>query len=83
MTIDLERARRETPGAATVNHLNNAGAGLMPAPVLQAVVGHLQREAEIGGYEAADAEEEAIEQGAYESIAKLLGASPGEIATAS
>ncbi len=80
MTIDLERARRETPGVAAVNHLNNAGAGLMPAPVLKAVVDHLELEARIGGYEAADAAEALLEDGVYRSIATLLGAEPGEIA---
>ena len=80
MTIDIDRARRETPAVARVNHLNNAGAALMPAPVLQAVVGHLEREAEIGGYEAADEAEAALEDGVYRSLARLLGAEPAEIA---
>ena len=47
--FDVERARRETPGCARVMHLNNAGSSLPPQTVLDAVVGHLQLEAEIGG----------------------------------
>jgi selenocysteine lyase/cysteine desulfurase len=43
--IDLERARRETPGCEHVIHLNNAGASLMPDPVLRAVTDHLELEA--------------------------------------
>ena len=53
MAIDVERARRETPGCPNVLHFNNAGAALMPQPVLHATIGHLQLEALVGGYEAA------------------------------
>jgi selenocysteine lyase/cysteine desulfurase len=35
-------------------HFDNAGAGLMPAPVLGAVVDHLNREARVGGYQSAE-----------------------------
>ena len=79
MAIDLERARRETPGCANVVHLNNAGAALMPAPVLDAVIGHLRLEGEIGGYEAHAREERRIE-GAYGVVARLIGCRPDEIA---
>ncbi len=79
MPIDLERLRRDTPGVAHRVHLNNAGAGLMPAPVLDAMVGYLQREAQIGGYEAAYEASAAIE-GVYDSVARLVGASRDEIA---
>jgi selenocysteine lyase/cysteine desulfurase len=40
--IDVARARRETPGCREVVHFNNAGASLMPEPVLDAVVGYLE-----------------------------------------
>ena len=53
VTIDVERARALTPGCEEVLHLNHAGASLLPQPVLDAVVGHLQLEARTGGYEAA------------------------------
>jgi selenocysteine lyase/cysteine desulfurase len=79
MTIDLEAVRRDTPGVQSVLHLNNAGAALSPRPVVEAVVGHLQLEARIGGYEAADQARGQIER-TYQAIAALLGASPGEIA---
>ena len=32
--VDLDRWRRDTPGCRDRIHLNNAGAGLMPRPVL-------------------------------------------------
>src|SRR5579871_2456101 len=70
--IDLERARRETPGCEHVLHFNNAGAGLMPQPVLDATVGHLQLEARIGGYEAELRARDALE-GVYDSAAALIG----------
>ena len=53
MAMDIERARRDTPAASRVIHFNNAGAALMPAPVLLAQLNHLRLEGEIGGYEAA------------------------------
>jgi selenocysteine lyase/cysteine desulfurase len=77
--IDVERARAETPGVQHVLHLNNAGSSLPPKPVLDAVVGHLELEARIGGYEAFDANEEAIER-FYGATAELIGARPEEIA---
>jgi selenocysteine lyase/cysteine desulfurase len=79
MVFDLQRARRETPGCANVLHFNNAGAALMPEPVLKALVDHLQLEAQIGGYEAAARALEAVEH-AYEAAAQLLGCAPDEIA---
>ena len=47
-------------------HLNNAGAALMPAPVLDAMTGYLEREAAIGGYETA-AEQSKRLDGVYDS----------------
>ena len=79
MPVDLPRVRADTPGVDHVAHLNNAGAALPPRVVTDTVVEHLRREATIGGYEAAA---EAAERTAavYASIARLLGASPPEIA---
>ncbi len=76
---DVEAARAATPGCATVLHLNNAGAALMPRPVYEAITGHLAREYAIGGYEAKEEAQGRIE-GVYGSLARLLGAAPGEIA---
>ena len=61
MSIDVARARAETPGCEDVTHLNNAGAGLMPEVVLRTVIEHLELEARIGGYVAAACEEDWVE----------------------
>ncbi len=71
--------RADTPGCANRVHLNNAGAGLMPRAVLDAVTAHLQRESLLGGYESSDAAEDAV-SGAYSNVAQLLDAHPRNIA---
>ncbi len=78
-STDLARWRADTPGCTARVHLNNAGAGLMPQPVLDVIVNHLHREAEIGGYEAAD-EVASHVRACYEAIARLVGAVPRNIA---
>ncbi|MGO9566687.1 MAG: aminotransferase class V-fold PLP-dependent enzyme [Desulfomonilaceae bacterium] len=79
MPFDLTRARAETPGCSNVLHFNNAGASLMPEPVLDSVIGHLRLEAEIGGYEAAEQAGQEIEH-VYDSAARLISCRPDEIA---
>jgi cysteine desulfurase / selenocysteine lyase len=79
MTFDVARARRETPGCERVLHFNNAGAALMPRPVLDAARDYLTLEAEIGGYEAEEREHAAIER-FYGAAAELLGCDSDEIA---
>jgi len=79
MTLDVVRARAQTPAVAQVLHFNNAGAALPPDPVVEAVCAYLRREAQIGGYEAAEEAEPAI-SGAYHSVARLLGCAASEIA---
>lgn len=79
MSFDVDRARRETPGCENVMHFNNAGASLMPQPVVDAVVNHLRLEASIGGYEAKNRELEAVEH-VYDAAARLINCTPHEIA---
>ncbi|MBC7545514.1 MAG: aminotransferase class V-fold PLP-dependent enzyme [Candidatus Sericytochromatia bacterium] len=78
-SFDLARARRDTPACEQVIHFNNAGAALMPDPVVDAVIGHLQLEAAIGGYEAAERHAAASER-MYGATAALIGATAPEIA---
>jgi cysteine desulfurase/selenocysteine lyase len=79
MPFDLGRARRDTPGCKRVLHFNNAGAALMPEPVLDAIIAHLRLEAWVGGYEAAGRAHEAIER-TYDVAAALIGCTRDEIA---
>jgi selenocysteine lyase/cysteine desulfurase len=79
MGLDLAELRAETPGTKNVVHLNNCGAALMPLPVLEAMQRHLVLESEIGGYEAAEARQAECDA-VYASVARLIGAQPGEIA---
>jgi len=79
LTLDVDRARRETPGCANVVHLNNAGAALPPAVVTDAVIEHLRLEARMGGYEAAAAAAAAVDN-VYDAIARLINSQPHEIA---
>lgn len=79
MTFDIEKARRDTPGCAHVAHFNNAGAALMPMQVRNALVGHINREMVLGGYESANEASDRLNS-VYESISTLIHASPDEIA---
>ncbi len=59
--------------------LDSAGSSLPPPEVLDEVIGHLRREAEVGGYVAARERADDVEAG-YGVFAELLGASPDEVA---
>jgi len=77
--VDVDALRALTPGCAHRVHLNNAGAGLLAQPTLDAMIGHLRRESEIGGYEAADAAQDAI-AAVYGAVADLVGGTADEVA---
>jgi cysteine desulfurase / selenocysteine lyase len=79
MSIDVERARADTPACERVTHLNHAGASLPPRQVLDAQVEWLRAEAETGGYELADQRAD-DRQRTYDEVAALLGAGNDEIA---
>ena len=65
----LAKWRSDTPGTAHRVHLNNAGAALMPSPVIDACKSHLDLESEIGGYEASDAKADEISSVSYTKLA--------------
>ncbi len=76
---DVDRLRAETPGCEHRIHFNNAGAGLMPTPVLTAMIEHLELEARIGGCEAADARADAVAD-FYDATGELLGCAASNVA---
>jgi cysteine desulfurase/selenocysteine lyase len=79
MSIDLAAVRADTPTCENLLHFNNAGASLMPQPVHESVIAHLELERELGGYEAEAAASETL-QDFYDAIAEMLGCQRDEIA---
>lgn len=77
--IDVAKLRAETPGTRNVVHLNNAGASLMPQPVIDAILRYLDHEIGYGGYEANRAFEPE-QEGVYGTLGDLIGADASEIA---
>ncbi len=76
---DITALRNDTPGCAHHLHLNNAGAALMPQPVIQAVQQYLTEESLHGGYETAAAHADAI-AGFYKTTARLLNTQAHNVA---
>jgi selenocysteine lyase/cysteine desulfurase len=77
--LDLAALRADTPGCRDGVFLDSAGSSLPPGPVLEEVIGHLRREAEVGGYRAAQERADDLEAG-YRVFADLLGCDPEDVA---
>jgi len=77
--LNIEQLRADTPAVAQLIHFNNAGAALMPAPVIETMTRHIQLEANLGGYEAAGQQSAEVEN-VYSAIGRLINAEPDEIA---
>jgi cysteine desulfurase / selenocysteine lyase len=75
----INKLRDDTLGCKQFLHLNNAGASMQPHQVVRAVIHYLEQEELIGGYELATNEAEKLND-FYSQAAKLLNASPDEIA---
>lgn len=75
----LKKWREDTPGCNYRIHLNNAGAALMPKPVITSIYNHLELETHIGGYEAADEAADSIAE-SYTHIGNLIGTEAANIA---
>lgn len=77
--MNIEQLRADTPSVAHLIHFNNAGAALMPSPVVEVMTRHIQLEANLGGYEAAGQQSAELEN-VYGAIARLINARSDEIA---
>jgi selenocysteine lyase/cysteine desulfurase len=77
--FDLAAVRADTPGCAEHVFLDSAGASLPATPVLEEMFEHLRREAEIGGYRAANERAGDLARG-YAVFAELLDCRPEEVA---
>lgn len=77
--LDVEQARRDTPGCFERVFLDSAGSSLPPTPVVDTVVAHLRREAEVGGYAAANERRDDL-AAVKTSLGRLLGAPAESVA---
>jgi len=80
-SIDVQAARAATPGCNDRVFLLSAGSSLPTSETLERVVAYLRREAEVGGYAAADEVAQELAQ-ARTDLAALVGGAPHEIALA-
>jgi selenocysteine lyase/cysteine desulfurase len=76
---EIEKIRKDTPATKNLIHFNNAGASLMPNPVLQEIKAYLDEESQIGGYETAKKRERDIVR-FYMNLGNLIGARRKNIA---
>ena len=77
--MDIAKIRAETPGLSHAIHMLACGSSLPPRAVTDAVIRYTEFEARIGGYEANEDEAEML-NATYDSVARLIGAKPNEIA---
>ncbi|KAK9841124.1 hypothetical protein WJX74_000394 [Apatococcus lobatus] len=77
--MDLVKLRAETVGSQARAHFNNAGSALPPTAVVQAQHAYLDLEAKLGGYEAVEQQQMALER-PYAALAQMLSCEPDEIA---
>ncbi|MBO0931153.1 aminotransferase class V-fold PLP-dependent enzyme [Fibrella aquatilis] len=77
--MNIDQLRRDTPTTGHLIHLNNAGAGLMPTVVSEAIRQYVADEARYGGYETGARFAEPLSQ-FYTEAAQLLRCQPRNIA---
>ncbi len=79
--LNIQKLRNETPGTKHVIHFNNAGASLMPQPVMDAVTEYYTHELKYGGYETMDKLGHRLEA-LHQNIAHLINCNKNEVAFA-
>jgi len=79
MSLDKQALRADLESDPQFIHLDNAGASLMPRPVLETQIEHLRLEAAVGGYEAERLRKAEIEA-VYNSVARLIHCHRDEVA---
>ena len=79
LPLNIDALRAATPGCEATAFLSNAGSALSTTATIDAVKRHLDREAQIGGYAAAD-EAHDIFTAARAGLATLIGGASHEIA---
>lgn len=77
--MNIDERRADTPGCKTKTHFNNAGAALMPTPVIQAIQNYIAEESMTGGYELAALKAASINQ-FYAATGQLINADARNIA---
>ncbi|HEY5857455.1 MAG TPA: aminotransferase class V-fold PLP-dependent enzyme [Aldersonia sp.] len=77
--LDLDRVRTDTPGCLGQVFLDSAGSSLPPTVVVDTVCDHLRREAQVGGYRAANERLDDLAR-VKQSIGTLINAPPDAIA---
>jgi selenocysteine lyase/cysteine desulfurase len=79
MSINNAEIQADLCSDSALIHFNSAGSSLMPKPVLDCQIEHLELEARIGGYEAANLKAKDIDA-VYSSVAALINCAPNEVA---
>lgn len=82
VSLDIDSLRKDTPALCRnpeLIHFNNAGAALMPEPVVSATSRYFSSETLLGGYETFDKYEDELES-FYTNAAALLNSGSEEIA---
>jgi len=79
-TPEIASAQQNDLAGRSVIHFNTAGAGLMPAPVVGAMLDVLQQEATTGSYETARRFSEVLQREVYQNVGALIGATAKDVA---